>query len=148
MHCFAILFDSFTFYNKKYEAKLLAYVFMHNHIHFILFFEEQTRLIDYMRDFKKFTPLKIREHIQVSQPNLVENIAYEHRLQHFKIWTDRYDDVYLYSRDVCEIKIEYMHNNPVRAGLVNNPIDYPFSSAAFYEGRREKSQLIHYRDVF
>ncbi|MVM34652.1 hypothetical protein GO755_31785 [Spirosoma sp. HMF4905] len=146
--CFNILFDSFKFYNEKYKAKLLAYVLMNNHIHFIIFFEVETRLIEYMRDFKKFTSLKLREHIQTQQVELVQSIGYEHRTQHFKIWTDRYDDVYLYTRDVCETKIEYIHTNPVRAGLVSDPLDYPFSSAAFYEGKRRKSQLMHYRDIF
>lgn len=147
-HCFAILFDSFLFYNEKYKAKLLAYVLMNSHIHFILFFEEDTKLIEYMRDFKKYTSLKLREYIQAIQPAISEGIHYVHRSQHFKIWTDRYDDVYLYSRSVCETKIDYIHANPVKAGLVNSPVDYQFSSAAFYEGKREKSQLLHYRELF
>jgi putative transposase len=146
--CFTILFDSFQFYNNKYKAKLLAYVFMNNHIHFIIIFQEETHLMAYMRDFKKFTSLKLREHIETIEPDQLWRIEYETRRQHFKIWTDRYDDVYLYSRDVCETKIEYIHNNPVRAGIVANAIDYPYSSVAFYEGKREKSQLTHYRDVF
>ncbi|QDK81206.1 hypothetical protein EXU85_22385 [Spirosoma sp. KCTC 42546] len=146
--CFTILFDSFRFYNEKYKAKLLAYVLMNNHIHFIIFFQAETRLIEYMRDFKKFTSLKLREYIQAQQAKQLPHIVFEHRSQRFKIWEDRYDDVYLYSRDVCETKIGYIHTNPVRAGLVTNPVDYPYSSAAFYEGKRGKSQLMHYRDVF
>jgi putative transposase len=146
--CFGILFDSFLFYNEKYKAKLLAYVFMNNHIHFIIFFQEETRLIDYMRDFKKFTSVKLREHLQATHPDQAWQIEYESRTQHFKIWADRYDDVFLYSRHICETKLAYIHNNPVRAGIVNQAIDYVYSSAAFYEGTREKSQLMHYRDVF
>lgn len=146
--CFGILFNSFQFYNEQYKAKLLAYVFMNNHIHFIIFFQAETRLIDYMRDFKKFTSLKLREYLETIKPDQIWRVEYEKRSQHFKIWMDRYDDVYLYSRDVCETKIEYIHNNPIRAGIVTNAIDYAYSSAAFYEGKREKSQLMHYRDVF
>lgn len=29
-------------------------------------------------------------------------------------------------------KLEYMHSNPVKAGLVGNPVDWPFSSARWY----------------
>ena len=147
-HCFSILFDNFQFYNGKYKANLLAYVLMSNHIHFVIFFEEAHQLIGYMRDFKKYTSLKLREYIQAQQVDQLTHINFEHRSQHFKVWEDRYDDVCLYSRDVCETKINYIHSNPVRAGLVNDPTDYPFSSAAFYEGKREKSQLIHYRELF
>ena len=137
--CFSILFDSFLFYNEKYKAKLLAYVFLNNHIHFIIYFQEETRLIDYMRDFKKFTSLKLREHIVTAKPDQLWRIEHEKRTQHFKVWEDRYDDVYLYLRNICETKIDYIHSNPS---------DYPYSSAAFYEGKREKSQLMHYREVF
>lgn len=101
-----------------------------------------------MRDFKKFTSLKLREHIETAKPNQLWRIEHEKRTQRFKIWEDRYDDVYLHSRSVCETKIDYIHNNPVRAGLVSNPSDYPYSSAVFYECKREKSQRMHYREVF
>ena len=146
--CFHILFDSFQFYNAKYEARLLAYVFMHNHIHFIIFFEKDNHLINYMRDFKKYTSLKLRERMQAERVDEMQIIAYEHRTQHFKVWEDRYDDVFLYSRRVCETKIDYIHSNPVRAGLVSDPVDYQYSSAAFYEGSRPQSALMHYRDLF
>jgi putative transposase len=33
--------------------------------------------------------------------------------------------------------IEYIHNNPVRRGLVRYPADWPWSSARFYEGYRD-----------
>jgi putative transposase len=29
-------------------------------------------------------------------------------------------------------KPDYMHNNPVKAGLVDNPVDWPYSSARWY----------------
>ena len=145
---FSILFDSFQFYNQKYKAQLLAYVFMNNHVHFILFFEGENYLIDYMRDFKKYTSLKIRECLQMKQAEELPAIEYEHKGQHYKVWEDRYDDVFLYTRTVCETKIQYIHTNPVRAGLVNEPEDYPYSSAAFYAGLRPRSALVHYRELF
>ncbi|MCK8493459.1 transposase [Spirosoma sp. RP8] len=147
-NCYKILFDSFAFYNQKYHARLVAYVFMTNYIHFIIVFLEKNHLIEYMRDFKKFTSLKLREYIQLTRPHFLDDIAYAYRTQHFKIWTDRFDDVYLYSRDVCETKIDYMHTNPVRAGMVNCAADYRYSSMAFYNGLRPQSQLLHYRELF
>lgn len=38
----------------------------------------------------------------------------------------------LYGR-VC---FEYIHNNPVKAGLVKNPEEWPYSSASDYKGIR------------
>ena len=80
--------------------------------------------------------------MQTQQTEQLQHIEFEYRSQHFKIWTDRYDDVYLYSRDVCETKIAYIHNNPIKAGLASYPAEYLFSSAAFYEGKRETSQWV------
>ncbi|MFD2936986.1 transposase [Spirosoma flavum] len=78
-HCFNILFDSFKFYNEKYKAKLLAYALMNNHVHFIIFFEHDKHLINYLRDFKKFTSLKPREYIQIQQAEQLQHVEYEHR---------------------------------------------------------------------
>jgi len=33
--------------------------------------------------------------------------------------------------------IHYIHNNPVRRGLVDRAADWRWSSAAWYEGRRD-----------
>jgi putative transposase len=147
--CYEILLDNIRFYNEKYKAKLVAYCFMINHIHLVVYFEEKNYLEEYMRDFKKYTSLKIRERIQETCPALLEEIKYEHRTQHFKVWEDRFDDIVLYTKAVCEVKIEYIHNNPLKAGLVDDPIKYKYSSALFYaKGGRVKSELLHYLDVF
>jgi hypothetical protein len=39
------------------------------------------------------------------------------------------------SRRELDEKINYMHNNPVRRGLVVHPADWPWSSARWYERR-------------
>ncbi|NID10696.1 hypothetical protein [Fibrivirga algicola] len=75
-------------------------------------------------------------------------MVHEVNEQSFKIWEDRFDDVVLYSRDVCETKIDYMHQNPVKAGLVAAPEHYRHSSAAFYLTSNKTSALLHYLDIF
>ncbi len=41
---FDILIENFNFYNKKYKSDLCAFVFMNNHIHFIIYFYEKIGL--------------------------------------------------------------------------------------------------------
>ena len=146
--CCQILTQNFRFYNQQYKAALLAYVIMPNHLHFIIYFSEENKLSAYLRDFKKYTSLQIRTELQQSQPELARQLAYEHRSQHHKVWMDRFDDVCLYTRPVCETKLEYIHNNPVKAGLVADPLDYKYSSAKFYLGDQPLSELLDYREVF
>lgn len=148
--CFHILLDNFRFYNERYKARTVAYVLMSNHIHFIVYFLERNQLSNYLRDYKKYSAVALREHLNQCRPDLVEQLRYEHRTQHYKVWQDKFDDVMLRSRKVCETKLEYIHNNPVRAGIVDDPVKYRYSSAAFYWNWHPgiRSELLHYADVF
>lgn len=127
------LADSLLFLNKKYDASIVAYVFMPNHIHLILYFHIENNLSNYMRDFKKYTASVIRRKIEIDgEINLFESIKYEIKEQKFKIWMDRFDDLYINQRDTLETKIEYIHNNPVKKNMVKRPEEYYWSSAGFY----------------
>jgi len=42
----------------------------------------------------------------------------------------------LFNDEKTREKLTYMHENPVRAGLVARPCDWRFSSAGWYEERR------------
>jgi putative transposase len=42
------------------------------------------------------------------------------------------DDLIITNDDTFQQKIDYIHMNPVRAGLVNNPEDWLYSSARNY----------------
>ena len=53
------------------------------------------------------------------------------RSYHF--WKRRPLAIELFTNHVFEQKLNYIHENPVTACLVNNTIDYRFSSAKFYE---------------
>ena len=86
-----------------------------------------------MRDFKKFTSGEIRRMLEKdNQTELLNKIKYDFREQKFKVWQDRFDDVFLESINVVETKINYIHENPVKKGLVKLPEDYKYSSAAYY----------------
>jgi putative transposase len=122
---------------------------MNNHIHFIIYFYEKNQLENYLRDFKKYTSLKVREYIQSHNPLLLDEIEYKYRTQNFKIWDDKFDDVCLFTKKNCEIKVNYIHENPVKAGLVKFPEDYKYSSAAYYEKNIEGPiKVVNYHDIF
>ena len=147
--CFEIILDNFRYYNQKYDAQLVAYCLMISHIHFMIYFNKQGVLSDYMRDFKKYTSLKIQQHLAKNYPEISKTLAYEHRTQKFKFWQDNYDDLAIYTRKVCEIKLDYIHNNPLEAGLVTTPEAYKYSSASFYYAEKPvNSQLLHYKELF
>ncbi len=53
-----------------------------------------------------------------------------------KFWQDRFDDLLLKSEKQFEIKLNYIHYNPVRANLVERPEEWKYSS---YKDWRDKN---------
>lgn len=69
----------------------------------------------------------------------------------FKVWEDRFDDVILSDSKLLNIKLNYIHMNPMQEhwNLVSKPGDYKYSSARFYEsGMLSEVNVCHYKDYF
>jgi len=49
-----------------------------------------------------------------------------------QVWTHESHAEHIYSQKFIEQKVNYIHNNPVRAGIVLRPEDYLYSSASNY----------------
>jgi len=55
---------------------------------------------------------------------------------HFRLWRPRFDSLVVTSKKQFKVKTEYIHNNPVKAGLVAEACHYAYSSASdWLEGR-------------
>jgi REP element-mobilizing transposase RayT len=50
----------------------------------------------------------------------------------YQVWQDGSHPEAIYSDDFARQKIEYIHNNPVKAGLVSKAEDWSYSSARAY----------------
>ncbi|MGH9359952.1 MAG: hypothetical protein ACRD1O_12380 [Terriglobia bacterium] len=55
-----------------------------------------------------------------------------HRPATHRVWQRRFYDLNVWSEKKRLEKIEYMHNNPVRRGLVGSPERWPWSSFRYY----------------
>lgn len=147
-----LLEQSLTFVNSKYDSDTLGYVIMPNHLHLLLYFKKDNRLSDYMRDFKKFTSLKIRQELKIR--NLIfmlDSIRTESRKRVFQVWEERFDDQYIRSRAMLEHKLDYIHENPLQDhwNLVEYPEDYTYSSASFYHsGKQPGLNVVHYKEYY
>jgi len=53
-------------------------------------------------------------------------------IQSGRLWQERFDSFSIYSDKKFEEKLNYIHNNPLGAGLVKNLDDYPWSSYQNY----------------
>ena len=128
---FQLLLDSLAFLSNKYETALLGYVIMPNHIHLILYFKKENYLSAFMRDFKKYTSVKIRQKLEQDGYDLNKLRA---ESGGFKIWQDRFDELYIRDRKHLEEKLDYIHTNPLQGHwcLAKRPEEYGYSSASYY----------------
>ena len=55
---------------------------------------------------------------------------------HFQFWRHDNKPIELWSNEVIQQKIDYIHNNPVEEGIVFRPEDYKYSSAPDYAGEK------------
>jgi REP element-mobilizing transposase RayT len=134
-----IIIDSLKYCQKNKGLEIYAFVIMSNHIHLLV--RSQTgELNDTVRDIKKYTSKHIIQKIQSGEEsrkswmlNLVSYAANrQNKKGEYQVWTHENHAVEVYSNDFIEQKVNYIHENPVRNGLVENPEDYVYSSARFY----------------
>ena len=138
-----ILTDCFSFCRKNKGLQLFGYVIMTNHVHLIARAKEGYRLSDIVRDFKKFTANQILPMLQGAQESRrdwmlkrFEFAAAAHqRNSHYQFWTHENHAIELFNADFAKQKLAYIHNNPVRAAIVEMPEDYLYSSARNYAGK-------------
>jgi REP element-mobilizing transposase RayT len=134
-----IIIESLDYCIKNKGMILYGYVIMSNHIHLIIQSEEG-KLSDLIRDFKKFTAKSILEKIQNSPESRREWIlerfmlaAQNHsRNKKYQFWQYGNHAEEIYSNHFMWSKLDYVHLNPVRSGLVARASDYIYSSANNY----------------
>ncbi|PJA27057.1 MAG: hypothetical protein CO189_08165 [candidate division Zixibacteria bacterium CG_4_9_14_3_um_filter_46_8] len=129
---------SIEFARNKYDITLYAYVLMPSHIHMLCCSEEMGGVSRFMNSWKSWMAKRIMEYYQ-SDPGIfhkfkdaVMRFDLESK-QNCKVWSSRFDDVAIRNEEMLNQKLNYIHENPVRAGLARNTIEYRYSSAGFYE---------------
>jgi len=118
---------------------LYGYVIMSNHIHMVVQ-SSDGKLSDLIRDFKKFTAKTILEKIQTEPESrrdwMLERfqLATEShsRNKTFQFWQYGNHPEEIYSEKFLWSKLDYIHLNPVRAGIVEKTSHYVYSSASNY----------------
>nr|WP_319399905.1 transposase [uncultured Carboxylicivirga sp.] len=119
--------------------QIFAYVIMSNHMHLVAH-SSTGDLSNTIRDFKKYTAKRIIDTIEYIPESRREwmlnqfrfNAKKHKRNSNYQVWTHENHAIVLYSNNFIAAKIEYIHNNPVRAKIVQNPEDYLYSSARNY----------------
>ncbi len=95
-----------------------------------------------MRDLKRFTSRTIHDRLKADGRDTVlhwlEHATQAARRQRGELglWADGFHPQAVFTRDVLDQKLAYLHANPVRKGLVACPEDWWYSSAGWFAGRK------------
>jgi len=111
-------------YKKKFGFKIFAYCLMTNHVHLLI---------------------KTSIHGTVSQ--IVKAITIAHtRRYHYRyqtsghVWQGRFKSPIVSDDEYLLTLMRYIEQNPVRAGMVNHPEEYRFSS--YHENSRKEAPVL------
>jgi len=114
-----------------FQVSIVAYVIMPSHLHVLAGFKDISMMSKAMQSFKLLSSKKLR--LLISS-DIKCNFMFG---GHFRLWQDRFDDVIIWSEKQFKIKIDYIHNNPVKAGLAESAADFVYSSAKNWLGNEE-----------
>ena len=137
-----IIVDSLDFCIKHKGMKVYCWCIMPSHIH-LIFSAGYGNQGDLMRDFKKFTSKKIQKEIEDNiQESRREWLLWmmkragdkNSNIEGRQLWQHDNHPIELWSNEVFDQKIDYIHNNPVEAGFVEKPEHWRLSSACDYAG--------------
>jgi len=112
---------------RRYQFVVVGYVVMPEHIHLLISEPQKKNPSTVMQAIKLGFARRVlaQERRNQSQPNLSD-----HTPQH--IWQTRFYDFNVWTERKRIEKLLYMHNNPVKRGLVTSPELWRWSSLSHY----------------
>jgi putative transposase len=122
----------------RHDYRLLAFVYMPEHVHLLIFPGPHASGIDHLlKAIKRPFSFRIKRLLEVEKSRLLSTLTVQQRpgVRTFRYWQEGPG----YDRNLDRVEtvlaaIDYIHLNPVRRGLVERAVDWQWSSARWYEG--------------
>ncbi len=131
-----ILLDSLRFLSKE-GLKVYAYVVLENHCHLVV----QSKALD--RDIARYKSYTAKQMIQYLANNnvrqILEQLAFYKKAHKndraYQFWQEGVHPELIQNEKMMRQKIEYIHQNPVKRGYVDEAVHWRYSSARNYAGQ-------------
>jgi putative transposase len=139
-----IVVDSIRYCIANKGLQVFSWCIMTNHVHLIIGSVDK-KMEDIIRDIKRHTSKTIiKAIINNPQESRKEWMLWmfgragkqNPNNETYQFWQQNYHPIELWSNEVLDEKLDYIHNNPVVAGFVEEPWDYWYSSARDYNGKK------------
>lgn len=123
---------------KELEFDLWAYVFMPDHVHLIVYpRREKYDTSEFLKRVKEPVSRKAVQFLKRESPKWLERIRVQRgsTTEHHFWQPGRGFDRNIIKGETLKSMIDYVHENPVRKGLVTTPEEWKWSSASWIAGR-------------
>jgi REP element-mobilizing transposase RayT len=128
---FEVIIDSLKFAQKKKGLKLFSYVILDNHFHMIISANGISKTVQSIKAYSAKQILKLL-HYQRKFWLLNQFRYYKKRFKPqstYQVWQEGYHPKLIRGMRMFNQKMNYIHNNPVKLGLVDRPEYWRYSSA-------------------
>ncbi len=126
--------DAINAARMVHNFEVWAYVFMPDHVHLMIYpISETYSIAGILKAIKQSASRRVINDRREQRPHLLAHLETGLKRPRYRFWQDGtgYDRNY-YSPEQIVKRIDYIHNNPVKRGLVENPAEWKWSSAAFW----------------
>lgn len=132
-----IILDSLNFLQSHQRMTIQGYVIMENHLHLIA---TAPNLSKEIAAFKSFTARSMIDWLKTNQSTYwltqLKLNKYSYKTdQDYQLWQEGCHPQAILDWQMFQQKLEYIHNNPVRRGYVDDPAHWRYSSYRNYAGQ-------------
>ena len=136
-----IFYESVKFCQRNKGLNVHAYCIMSSHVHLIISTNGTNSLSEIIRDLKSFTSRHIRKALESDTTEsrkewmlwLMKRAGSKNeRNKDFQFWQQHNHPIELSTNEMIDQRLDYIHNNPVEAGFVEEAHHWQHSSAMDY----------------
>ena len=149
-----VVVNSIKYCQQNKGLEVYGYVIMPSHIHMIIGRNKELDLEDIVRDMKSYISRAIRKmmydtaQVHESRKEWMMEMMQKAGLENsnnkdFQFWQQHNKPIELWSSEVFNQKLNYIHNNPVEAGFVDEPDSWLYSSARNYSGKPSYIDILY-----
>ena len=112
---------------------------MPNHVHLLIYPPPEVTMSNLLKAVKRPFSYQALAYLEKHQPELYQKLSVQKCNREVRrFWqTGGGYDRNIFRDETFVHTLEYMHLNPVRKGLVKSPLDWKWSSAGFYQTKKD-----------
>jgi REP element-mobilizing transposase RayT len=131
-----IVIDSLKYLQQSDNLKIYAYVILENHLHLVVSSEDISQT---MKKFKSYTAKELISLLQKQNiQTILDQLAFYKKAHKqettYQVWQEGIQPKLIQTEQMMIEKINYIHNNPVKRGYVDEAKHWRYSSARDYDG--------------